>query len=385
MGTLIRRLRALPVVVRLITALFVAALLVASLSPLGAQEPFIRGDVDGNGVVDFIVDAASLSNALFSGGTAPGCFDAADFNDDGSVDLTDIQALLNAGFVTMVSVPPPYPDCGLDPTADSLTCANAGSCAPPAAPPASDDFTLAFGSAVEVGADESEVTVTFGSTGDDLVGWSFGVCHDPASAAILSVGVGPDLDDLDPDFENRTLYPGAGWTCAVLLSFSGGTVLGPGTYQLYEANYETFGDADSDLGICDTIGNPPVPISFAGAVPSGGGPGMGYVDTIIPTTLTGSVVPVDVQGDYIRGDANGEGIVNLADSIFLINWTFQSGPAPSCLRAADSNGDGTLNIADSIWLINYFFLSGPTPPPPFPTCAFGSGSPLSCQSYTPCD
>jgi len=345
------------------------------------QEPFIRGDVDGNGVVDFVVDAAYLSVALFSAGPAPGCLDAADFNDDGSMDLTDIQWLLSTGFVAAASIPPPYPNCGLDPTPDALPCAVAGACSPPPPPPISGDLALSFSGAIDVGGGQSDVTVQFANNGGDLAGWSFGVCHDPSSADILGVDAGPDLTALDPDFENRAVYPGVGWTCATLLSFTGDTVLGPGVYQLYDASYATFGTADSTLGVCAGIGDPPVPISFAGSSGGGGAP----VDTIAPTTFEGTVVPDIVVGGFIRGDPNGEGVVNLADSIFLINWVFQDGPEPPCLRAGDANDDGTLNIADSIWLINYFFLSGPPPPPPFPTCGEDpTADGLSCGSYGPC-
>lgn len=62
-----------------------------------------------------------------------------------------------------------------------------------------------------------------------------------------------------------------------------------------------------------------------------------------------------------RGDANADGNVNLSDSIFILNWLFQGGPAPICLDAADVNGDSKVDISDSDALLNYLYSSGQAP------------------------
>ena len=48
---------------------------------------FLRGDIDGNGVVFALTDALALLDFQFSGGTPPPCADAADVDDDGAVYL----------------------------------------------------------------------------------------------------------------------------------------------------------------------------------------------------------------------------------------------------------------------------------------------------------
>jgi hypothetical protein len=65
--------------------------------------------------------------------------------------------------------------------------------------------------------------------------------------------------------------------------------------------------------------------------------------------------------EYTRGDANGDGILNIADVVYLLNYLFTAGPLPEPLAAGDANCDGTINIADVVYLINYLFTGGPPP------------------------
>ncbi len=99
--------------------------------PLFAHsDDFIRGDADANGVFHPLVD--SISIYLYLIGQVPGgipCEDAADVNDDGSINIVDVIYLLNFGFQPGNPPPPwPYPDCGLDLTTDSLRCESYPSC-----------------------------------------------------------------------------------------------------------------------------------------------------------------------------------------------------------------------------------------------------------------
>jgi len=62
-----------------------------------------------------------------------------------------------------------------------------------------------------------------------------------------------------------------------------------------------------------------------------------------------------------RGDANGDGIVNSADVVWLIDYLFKGGPPPDPLSEGDVNCDGIVNSADVVFLINYLFKGGPPP------------------------
>jgi hypothetical protein len=64
---------------------------------------------------------------------------------------------------------------------------------------------------------------------------------------------------------------------------------------------------------------------------------------------------------YICGDVNRDGLVDIADVVYLINYLFIEGPAPIPQVAGDANYDFLVNIADVVYLINYLFIVGPLP------------------------
>jgi hypothetical protein len=63
----------------------------------------------------------------------------------------------------------------------------------------------------------------------------------------------------------------------------------------------------------------------------------------------------------LRGDANGDGVINLADVVYLINYLYRSGFAPTPPEAGDTNCDGTVDIGDVVNLINYLYKNGAAP------------------------
>jgi len=58
---------------------------------------------------------------------------------------------------------------------------------------------------------------------------------------------------------------------------------------------------------------------------------------------------------------NGDGAVNLADAVFVINYVFKGGAAPDPYNAGDANCDAGVDLADAVFLINYVFKGGPEP------------------------
>jgi glucose/arabinose dehydrogenase len=82
---------------------------------------FLRGDSNGDGVVD-VSDPVATLEYLFLGREPLPCFDAADANDDGEIDISDPLAVLFSLFEEARKLPPPSDGPGLDPTPDSLGC-----------------------------------------------------------------------------------------------------------------------------------------------------------------------------------------------------------------------------------------------------------------------
>ena len=94
----------------------------------GTARLFVRGDTDGDTVLA-VTDVIVVLDYQFRGADELGCFDAADFNDDGRVDISD--AIASLGFQFLGQQPPPAPgstNCGADPTADDLGCESFAAC-----------------------------------------------------------------------------------------------------------------------------------------------------------------------------------------------------------------------------------------------------------------
>jgi hypothetical protein len=85
------------------------------------------------------------------------------------------------------------------------------------------------------------------------------------------------------------------------------------------------------------------------------------------------------QPKFIRGDANRDGMVNLADVVREVEALFL-GATSSCPLAFDVNSDGALDIADPIALIGYQFLGAPPPAAPFPGCGAVANTP-ECLAF----
>lgn len=92
-----------------------------TLALFASFQPFLRGDADGDGVVD-ITDPIVTLGYLFLGAGALPCDDAADANDDGKIDVSDPVSTLNFLFLGAGPLPEPSAEKGQDPTSDLLVC-----------------------------------------------------------------------------------------------------------------------------------------------------------------------------------------------------------------------------------------------------------------------
>jgi len=103
-----------------------------------------------------------------------------------------------------------------------------------------------------------------------------------------------------------------------------------------------------------------------------------------PARCSVEVRPPDtVPGRFIRGEANGDGQIDLGDAITILNYLFSSGTPPPCIAAADVNGDDSVDIGDAVRGLDYLFAQGPAPQAPFPDCGTAATQ-LPCAAHPAC-
>jgi len=94
---------------------------------------------------------------------------------------------------------------------------------------------------------------------------------------------------------------------------------------------------------------------------------------IVPDTLFSEELKVVVQdycsadtlsfmvSTYLVGDVNGDGVIELGDVVYLINYLYRDGDPPNPPEAGDCNCDEIVELGDVVYLINYLYRDGPAP------------------------
>ena len=350
-------------------------------TPLGlAQDQdtkFVRGDVNRDALVSFADIIPIIHATVIPDSDYPplACYDAADVNDDGHVDIADVFSMLIFLFdpSTTSGLPLPYPNPGTDPTLDFLTCSSTL----PQDPNGSDIpfiyFTLGLsgspGIAVHAGQVAAQLPVYMDSV-SPAEGYTISLEFDPALIASVhfefvgSVAIehGADLRisaapgelpgfthcyvvlELMPPYTELTIPPGEEQLLATLV---------------FDVNPNI--DADS-IRLCfhDTPAmGEESPVKNEVAQEGG--------EATPPETFDLEVPVVPEESLFIRGDVSGDRCLDLIDAVNLIDYLFglESMP-PSCPDAADVNDDGELDIVDCIQLLGYLFGDLAPPEAPFP-------------------
>jgi hypothetical protein len=345
--------------------------LILLATPAMAQNDFVRGDCLADGNIE-LSDLIYMMCTICDGAVQP-CLDACDADDNGSYDIPDSIYLINYLFGGEAPPPAPFPDCGPDPSADSLSCNNYQyDCLMPIpTPPLDTDYILSVtgreGAPGETIPVEVQLEILEGGS---LAACSFGVAHDPTALTFTELLPAIATDDIDfVIFETRD----GGWTGAIIVAIFGQYLWAEGTYPLFTARYQVLGEVGdvTALDFVDTLGEPPVHtrvVEYAN-----------YIE-VTPSTISGSVTVVTA---FRRSDVNQDGTINIGDPIWDLTCLFLC--FPGCLDAHDSNDDGQWNIADAIYLLGYLFSGTAAPAEPISMCgADPTEDSLDCDAYAGC-
>lgn len=71
-------------------------------------------------------------------------------------------------------------------------------------------------------------------------------------------------------------------------------------------------------------------------------------------------------GAFLRGDANDDATVDIADGVSILVYLFLEGATPICLDPLDADDSGDINLSDAVTIFGYLFAGGPVIPDPFP-------------------
>ncbi|MBR0123545.1 MAG: dockerin type I repeat-containing protein [Bacteroidales bacterium] len=64
-----------------------------------------------------------------------------------------------------------------------------------------------------------------------------------------------------------------------------------------------------------------------------------------------------INYEFILGDANNDGIVNISDIVVIINYIMNGSASPFVFEKADVNGDGIINVLDITGIVNIIYSS----------------------------
>jgi len=67
------------------------------------------------------------------------------------------------------------------------------------------------------------------------------------------------------------------------------------------------------------------------------------------------------MGDRGNFDGDVEDELNVADLVAMANWAFRGGPPAPCYQEADLNSDGVVNLWDLLFMVDYLYRFGPAP------------------------
>ncbi|HIN80267.1 MAG TPA: hypothetical protein EYN00_04250 [Planctomycetes bacterium] len=214
-------------------------------------------------------------------------------------------------------------------------------------------------------------------------GFSVGLANDANLLNPFEVLEGSNVSSLTPDFFSASIYDNAVAIGIVFDFFGVIELLLDSSNELAVVSYETTGSLAGNMTGASSV------LTFetitAGTLPIENLVVIG-TEPHTPNFDHGTVdlIPGGSTPQFVRGDVNGDGSVNLADAIAALQFLFSNGNIP-CEDAADINDDGTVNIADGVNVLSYLFSGGQEPASPFPGCGSDpTADSIECDSFPVC-
>jgi len=65
--------------------------------------------------------------------------------------------------------------------------------------------------------------------------------------------------------------------------------------------------------------------------------------------------------DYLCGDVDDNGRVDITDAVFIVNYIFAGGAAPDPMASGDVDCNARVDITDAVYLVNFIFAGGTVP------------------------
>jgi hypothetical protein len=366
-------------------SLFLAACLFP-LSLRGEPPIFIRGDVNG----DRIISQADIFSCMkfLKDGNAPRCADAADFDDSGVIDITDMINLVGFLYIQGRYPSEPYNQPGPDPTEDGLDCESGIEWAPLETTTAEEilsgaggddeddgqvvDFIEFFNRSMKVFPGQRNIRVPILlSNVVELDGFTVAVRCDPTKVWLQKIEVMTTfVGDLKPEYVasyNGRLFDGY-LSCSVFMDYVppfegnclprsretvvGNLVFGISPEALVNEKYQIqFEDIPARED------RRPVPMNEVCS------DGSSMRPTLDPMGIELTVVPESTL--FVRGDPNRDYALNITDVILILHYLF-NGEEIACLDSVDVDDSGKIDLSDAIALAMYLFDRGFQPAAPFP-------------------
>jgi len=234
---------------------------------------FIRGDANADGVVS-ISDVVHMSRVMFDPSYPDYgvylCKISFDANDDSSVSITDVihlnRVLFDPDYPQYGVYLPPYPDCGIDPTPDELTCESFPPCeaskgfvayVPPVSVKGAKNKIVIGKAEVSGGSVVVPVNLT---TVKPVAGFSYTIKYDPSLLSVKGVDNGLDFDFFGAAIDNEK----GEVTVGNIPSWKMEEMLSVGSHRVAEITFEVKKKLKKDIPLEFTA------VELVSGVPSGG-------------------------------------------------------------------------------------------------------------------